>query len=102
MKADKKSLLEFLESIKADIEGLERIGLFGSFARGEESVYSDIDIAVSKKREFFLEHGAYSYFEMIAKLKKMVSERFHRPVDIFDLDSESTFKRKIESELIDV
>jgi predicted nucleotidyltransferase len=64
--------------------GLEEIALFGSFARGEETPDSDVDILVSlKKPSYNLLMGLYTYLESKLCLKigivrkgPHVSERF--------------------------
>jgi len=51
---------------------IERIGLFGSYARDEATPYSDIDIFVTMKPNMF---------DMIA-IKEQIEEDLHTKVDI--------------------
>ncbi len=47
-----ESILGFLRTNKAYIQehfGIEKIGLFGSYARNEQTAKSDIDILIPKK-----------------------------------------------------
>jgi predicted nucleotidyltransferase len=102
MKATKENIIEYLKNLKSELKskGINKIGLFGSFAKGEENIYSDIDIAISKDKDFLSYNTAYSYFQLISDIKKEARINFHKNIDIFDLDSKSSFKNSIEKELI--
>ncbi|WP_456391742.1 nucleotidyltransferase family protein [Nitratifractor sp.] len=80
--------------------GIVSIALFGSYASGTQNIYSDIDIAIKKEKDFLAERSPYTYFETLNALKDQIIRKLHRNVDIFDLDSNSKFKEEIEKELI--
>ena len=82
------------------MQGIEEIALFGSFATNQQTVYSDIDIAIRKKNAFLQAYTAYDYFNLISKLKRKIRLNLHRNSDIFDLDSDSNFTESIKKELI--
>lgn len=87
----KQTILNILKIEKPYLKerfGVEEIGLFGSYARGEEQVGSDIDILVKMQKQ-----SISSYFNLLdfleAKLRvkvdlvtkhKNLSERFVRLV----------------------
>jgi len=98
----KEDILSHLQSVKDEFEqdGIVALALFGSYVSGTQTVYSDIDIAVKKQDNFLKHRSAYEYFEILNRLKRKLTERLHRKVDIFDLDSSSSFKKTIEGELI--
>ena len=102
MRPQKDEILTILRETKATFKkyGIEKMALFGSFAKGEATPYSDIDIAIKKRPDFLKQQSAYDYFDLVASLKEQLVKRLHRPVDIFDLDSESPLKERIERELI--
>ncbi len=102
MKIDKSEILEYLRILKSEFgsRGIDSIALFGSFAVGKESVYSDIDIAIKKNSNYLKEMGAYEYFDMTNEIRSKLEKKFHKKVDLFDLDSDSFIKKEIESELI--
>ena len=58
--------------------GVKRLGLFGSFARGDAGASSDLDFVVEFERKTF---DAYM------GLKIFLEELFHRPVDLVMKDS---------------
>jgi len=49
---DSKEIIELIRMHKRELEkfGVKRIGIFGSFARGEASGESDIDVVVEFER----------------------------------------------------
>ena len=102
MKTTKETILRYLKEIKLELEeyGIEKIALFGSFATNEQNVYSDIDIAIKKNHNFLKDHVAYDYFTIVSKIKNKILLALHRNVDIFDLDSDSTFAQSIKKEMI--
>ena len=102
MKITKDMILQLLKEIKPELEndGIEQIALFGSFAKGEQTVYSDIDIAIKKKSGFLEQYSAYDYFNMISNIKQKTGKVLHRNIDVFDLESDSTFLRSIQKEII--
>ncbi len=104
MRATQENILTYLSEIKEQLsyEGITTLALFGSFARNEQGVYSDIDIAIAKAPDYLEQHSAYSYFEHMDQLKTLIRQKFHRNSDIFDLDSNSPFKESITKELLHV
>ena len=102
MQIDKNIILEHLSLLKNELstKGIVQLGLFGSFAKDNQTIYSDIDIAIKKDKSFLEKIGVYSYFEILNNIKENVQKKFHRNVDIFDLDSKSELKKTIEKELL--
>jgi len=98
----KKEIIEYLKSIKPIFQkkGIEEIALFGSFAQEDTNIYSDIDIAIKKSRDFIEKQGAYEYFNVINEIKYMLIKKFGKNVDILDLDSKSPFLKDIKKDLI--
>ena len=96
----KDEIILFLKEIKPEFEkrGITKIALFGSFAKDEVNIYSDI--AIKKDRKKVTTPSVYEYFNIINDLKRVVKKRFKRRVDILDLDSNSPFIKDIEKELI--
>ncbi|TLP41246.1 nucleotidyltransferase family protein [Arcobacter arenosus] len=102
MKATKENILLYLKEIKLDLnkKGIDKIGLFGSFATNNQNIYSDIDIAISKNPDYLSSNSAYNYFELLSYIKEKIRSKFHKNIDIFDLNSKSDLKKNIEKELI--
>jgi len=60
--------------------GVRKIGIFGSFARGEEREGSDIDILV----EF---QDNYETFDNFMDLKFLLRDLFERKIDLVTIDA---------------
>jgi len=74
---------------------LIRVGLFGSFARGEEKPNSDIDLLV----EF--EDNTKGLMEIKQELKSELQTTFNKPVDICrEKYVKPIFKKQILSEVL--
>ncbi|MDF1874232.1 nucleotidyltransferase domain-containing protein [Sulfurimonas sp. SAG-AH-194-I05] len=102
MRANKENILAYLEEIKGELktDGIVSLALFGSFARSEQNVYSDIDVAIQKEHNYLKNRTAYSYFNEVTKIKEMLQKKFHRNSDVFDLDSNSSMKENILQDLL--
>ena len=93
------SIQEILTKLKVyylcnkDRLGIEKIGVFGSFTRGEETPDSDIDIVISLKNP-----SLYRYAEITRQLQSV----FCRKIDLISLKSTfpESFKQQLEKEAI--
>ena len=95
-------ILKYLTDKKVDFEkdGIEKIGLFGSFARNTASDNSDIDIAIKLEKNYLQNHDVWEYFILLEKIKQQITDKFHKKSDIFDLDSKTDIKQQIQKEVI--
>ena len=51
----KEQILAYLRELKPQLQkdGIEKIGLFGSYAKDRASIFSDIDIVIATNDEFY-------------------------------------------------
>jgi predicted nucleotidyltransferase len=93
----KDKILNHLKTIKPSLQqnGMEKIGIFGSIAKGNNDVVSDIDIIIKFKKSFFDSCDPWNYFEIINNLKDDIYSKFKIKVDVFDEDSNSPYKNNI-------
>ncbi len=86
MAMHKESILAYLGNIKAELKenGIEKIGLFGSFARGSADLYSDIDIVIKTSPSFVKKFKGVDAFLFLDDLRKSIEKKFQRKVDICD------------------
>lgn len=85
--------LKNLKPILANKFGIEEFGIFGSFARAENTESSDVDIAIFKmrKKDFFL----------LLQARDFLSENLGRDVDLGTFDSIREYiKKEIIKEII--
>jgi predicted nucleotidyltransferase len=82
----KTEIIDILSKSDAVIKsyGVERIGLFGSFLRGEQMSDSDVDLLV----EF--QHGMKTYDNFI-RLVFYLEELLGQPVELVTIDSLSPY-----------
>ena len=102
MRATKQAILSYLQELKPTLaqKGIVELGLFGSYARDENTVYSDIDVAI-RRDDGYLEHRhSYEYFNLIDEIKDDLLKKFHRQSDVFDLSSETPMRVNVLKELI--
>lgn len=86
-------ILDFLRAHKGELQerfGVTKIGLFGSYARGDAREDSDIDVAVGLSR-----YSADNYFGLLHLLEDV----FNKPID---LGIESNFKTLIKPYMWDI
>jgi len=95
-------ILVFLKNEKEKLTsfGLKEIGLFGSFSRNEATEWSDIDVAIRLENDFLARNDAWAYFDLLERIKNDISHRFHRKSDVFDLDSRSDIRDRVDKETI--
>ena len=92
--ADKIYTIDEIEAVVAPIArayGVERITLFGSYARGDATHGSDVDLRIDSG-------GQMGYFEL-AGLQRKLEEQFNLRVDILPTDALSMdFRNRIKEE----
>jgi len=84
-------------------EGFEIIGVFGSYARGNESKYSDVDIAYKLDFDTFDKQfkGGFSKLLRIEEIKEELQKLLHLKVDLISMTSDNiSFKKNIEKDLL--
>ena len=98
----KNEILNYLKSIKPYCQqhGIDKIGLFGSYAKGKATEVSDIDIVIKLQNNFLDRFDTWEYFNQINHIKRMVFEKFQKKADVFDIDSTSFIKESVENEAI--
>lgn len=99
------ALLKRLEELKSQYEkeGFIILGLFGSFARGEETPQSDIDLLYEVDPRFIHRYGGWGAVSRLESLKEEMKEALGRKVDLAARNSLGrTGERFILPELIRV
>ena len=89
-------IIDFLKSEKTFLSnefGVVNIGLFGSFAKGEQTADSDIDILVELKEP---------RFDWLAGLKIYLEQSFEKKIELVRKSRllKSSFIRRVEKDII--
>ncbi len=92
---DKIVVLDFLRNHKDELAqryGVEKVGLFGSYAKDEQHDGSDVDLAIlSSNKDFFVREDLREYLEKCLGV----------PVDVGYIDSfRSYYREQIDKEII--
>lgn len=99
------TLLSKMKELKAKYqpEGFEIVGLFGSFARNEETETSDVDIAYRVAETFFARFRGFNAFARLDEIRGEITKFLGRNVDLAPVDSNSkTFQNVLKRDLVNV
>ncbi len=80
----KEKILAHLKSVKANLaaDGIVRLGLFGSFAKGTADMASDVDIVVESSEAFREKHRGFDGLIYLDSLRLSFERKFARSVDL--------------------
>lgn len=94
-KSIKEPILRYLKELKPKLEkeGITEIGLFGSFAKDEATIYSDIDIFVKTTDKFRKKHLGFAGFGFLEDLRQDIAKHFNKEVDLCDITGIKEDKR---------
>ena len=99
-----KNIMNTLKSIKEKYKdsGFFIIGVFGSYARDEETKNSDIDILYNLDRKFVKTYGGWGAISKVEAIKNEIKQILNIPnVDLASSDNNSkVFQKTIEEELV--
>ncbi len=87
MPIKKEDILAYLSRIKPILQedGIEQIGLFGSFAHDRADALSDIDLVLKTTDRFVAKYRGVKAFLYLESLREQLAKRFHREVDLCDV-----------------
>ena len=84
-------------------DGVELLGIFGSYTRGKADIYSDIDIAYRVDRERFDQafRGGFAKLLRLKEIKEELEKRLRCKIDLVPLEhSAPRAKEEILKELV--
>lgn len=100
---NKSQILGYLKSKKESFQkdlNIEKIGLFGSYAKDTNHFSSDIDLILKFEESYILSCDPWDYFDKINVVKKDMETHFLLHTDILDEQSDSTYLKEIKKEAI--
>jgi predicted nucleotidyltransferase len=84
-------------------DGIEIVGLFGSVARGDDDLFSDVDITYKIDYELFFKkyQDGFSQILKINEIKEALEKELKRRVDFIPLNSSNkSLKKEIKRNLV--
>ena len=86
---NRTELFDKLKTIKTkyEPEGFIILGVFGSYARGEETADSDIDLLYRCDEPLTVNYRGWEFFGFYEKVKNELETELGKKVDLADVDS---------------
>jgi len=76
-------------------------GIFGSYAREEETAKSDVDILYHLNQTFYEKYGGFIGFQRLDKIKQIISTTLNKDIDLAPKTNLSkTAKKYILNEVV--
>lgn len=97
------SLLETLKSLKPKLEkdGFVIDGIFGSYARDENTPESDVDILYHLEDAFYSKYNGFIGFKKLDEIKQIISASLGKKIDLAPKNNLSkTAEKYILSEVV--
>jgi len=83
------------------VDGFIIDGIFGSYAREEETENSDVDILYHLEDRFYKKYRGFSGFQKLDEIKKMISKSLNKNIDLAPKTNLSkTAKKYILNEVV--
>jgi predicted nucleotidyltransferase len=81
---DQKSIISSLKNInqKYNNYSFEIVSLFGSYARDENDIFSDIDLTYKIDHNKFYKDDAFEKLKKLEYIKSKLEKTFHKKVDL--------------------
>ena len=100
---DKETIIEGLHHFndKYKNKGFVFVSLFGSYARGTDDFFSDIDLTYKINHDIFYKDDAFAKLEKIEQIKKEIEHKFHKKVDLIPANTKNhLIQESLEKEQI--
>lgn len=79
---------------KYNSKGFIILGIFGSYARNEETAKSDIDILYEMTQQFYDRYPGWDVFSVIEEIEKEIENSLGKKIDLTDLNALKKVGRK--------
>ena len=88
---NKDNILEILHQYNNshENEGFKFVSLFGSYARGTEDVFSDIDLTYKIDHDIFYKDDGFAKLAKLEDIKKELESKFHKKVDMIPVNTKN-------------
>ncbi len=99
----KNEILKNLELLnkKYKDKGFKISSLFGSYARGTQDKFSDIDLTYSINHNIFYKDNAFAKLAKIEEIKLELEKKFHTKVDLIPMNTKNRYiQESLEKEQV--
>ena len=88
---NKNTILKVLQSYNNSHKnnGFKFISLFGSYARGTEDVFSDIDLTYKIDHDVFYKNDGFAKLEKLEEIKKELESTLHKKIDMIPANTKN-------------
>lgn len=95
MKNNKELILTYLKKLKPKLlkEGITELGIFGSYAKGNNDICSDIDIFIKTSDSFCRKYLGFKALIFLDNLREHLQKHFKTSIDLCDIASFSEEKK---------
>ena len=97
-------ILDYIRSLKLKYkkDGINILGVFGSYAKGNQTNQSDIDIAYSLDESiFFQKYKGFKSASKISEVKEELSKKLNNTIDLISIhNSNKILASQIKKDLI--
>ena len=92
----KNEILEKIKVLKTVLikDGFIIDGIFGSYARGDYSDKSDVDILYHLDKTFLDKYSGFIGFKRLDEIKKVISKSVNKEIDLAPLNNLSSTAKK--------
>ena len=96
-----KEIYQKIKNIKNKFEGIEIVGIVGSFTRSEN--YNDIDLLYKIDKNFLKEIDPFYFFTYLENIKREIEKELNINVDLIDVSTLNNIAKKyMMKDLLDV
>ena len=71
--------------------GFKIIGLFGSYARETNDLFSDVDLTYSINHNIFYKDDAFAKLAKLEEIKNELQNQFHAKVDLIPVNTKNSY-----------
>ena len=91
--SEQTDIINYLHNYNQEHEkdGFKIVSLFGSYARGENDIFSDIDLTYKIDHDKFYKDDGFSKLLKIQEIKKELEQKFHKKVDLVPVNNTNKF-----------
>jgi len=72
-----------------ETKGFVLYSLFGSYARGTEDIFSDIDLTYKIDHDLFFKNDAFAKLSKIEEIRQELEHLFHKKIDLIPANTKN-------------